>query len=275
MKKNLIIIMAVVVSISLVGCGASTSSNKNSTKQAVQKENYVVNVNDNDIIKLINDKAKAINDKNLNNYLNTFVKGTDTYNKEKLDKKDYLENFKVKAEVSNPKVLNVSDKQAQVQYVVTTTKVKGPGFLDNKALYVDNLKKVGNDWKIDSEDILNVEFKDDIYKTVYDNIKSLNEKDINQYMSTIDSSNTDDYNKFKDNQLDMFDKYDLSYNLEEADVYNAKSDKDTAVGFIETIVKRDNSDFKNNKTTGTMHLKKVNNQWKIFKIDINKTEDIK
>ncbi|MDF2504007.1 MULTISPECIES: nuclear transport factor 2 family protein [Clostridium] len=276
MKRNLIvIIIAAVVSISLVGCGASNSSEKKDTKQATKKESSVVNVNDNDIIKLINDKTKAINDKNLNNYLDTFVKDTDTYNKEKLDKKDYIDNFKVKAEVSNPKVLNVSDKQAQVQYVVNTTKINGPGFLDNKSLYVDNLKKVDNKWKIDSEDVLNVEFKDDIYETVYDNIQALNEKDINKYMGTIDSSNTDDYNKFKENQLDIFDKYDLSYNLEEADVFDSKSDKDTAVGFIETIVKRDNSDFKNNKTTGVMHLKKINNQWKIFKIDIQKTEDIK
>lgn len=275
MKKNLTIIMAVIVSISLAGCGTNNSSSKNTDKQTTQKESSVVTANDNDIIKLINDKIKAINDRNINNYLSAFVKDTDIYNKEKLNKKDYFDNFKVKAEVSNPKVLNSSNKQAQVQYVITTTKVKGPGFLDNKALYVDNLKKVDNSWKIDTEDVLNIEFKDDIYETVYNNIQSLSEKDINKYMSTIDPSNTDTYNKFKDDQLDMFDKYDLSYNLEEADAYSNRSDKDTAVGFIETIVKRDNSDFKNNKTTGVMHLKKVNNQWKIFKIDTQKTEEIK
>lgn len=272
-KKLIIIIAAAMVSISLVGCETSSNSAKNNTNQV--KQDSVANANDNDIIKLINDKAKAISDKNINSYLSTFVKDTDTYNEEKLDKKYYFDNYKVKAEVSEARVLNSSDKEAQVQYVITTTKVTGPGFLDNKTLYVDNLKKVDNNWKIDSEEVLNVEFKDDIYETVYTNIESLNEKDINKYMSTIDPSNNDTYNKFRDDQLDMFDKYDLTYNLEEADVYKDKSDKDTAVGFIETINKRDNSDFKNNKTTGVMHLKKVNNQWKIFKIDIQKTEDIK
>ena len=275
MKKNLIIIIAAIVSISLAGCGTNNNSAKNNTKQDTKQQSSVINANSNEIKKTINDKTKAVNDGNINNYLDTFVKDTDTYNKEKVDKKDYFYNFKVKQEVSEPKILNSSDTEAQVQYVVTTTKLKGPGFLDNKALYVDNLKKVGNSWKINNEDILNVEFKDDIYETVYNNIQALNEKDINKYMSTIDPSNTDSYNKFKDDQLDVFDKYDLAYNLEEADAYKDKSDKDTAVGFVETIVKRDNSDFKNNKTTGVMHLKKVNNQWKIFKIDIQKTEDIK
>lgn len=275
MKKNLIIIIGAIVSISLTACGTSNISSKNNTKQDTKQQSSVVNANSNEIIKLINDKTKAVNDGNTNNYMGFFVKDTDTYNKEKLDKKDYFYNFKVKQEISEPKILNSSDKEAQVQYIVTTTKIKGPGFLDNKALYVDNLKKVDNAWKIDSEDILKVEFKDDIYETVYNNIQALNEKDINKYMSTIDSSNTDTYDKFRDDQLDMFDKYDLAYDLQEADAYKDKSDKDTAVGFVETIVKRDNSDFKNNKTTGVMHLKKVNNQWKIFKIDIQKTEDIK
>lgn len=274
MKKNLIIIIAVIVSISLTSCGTSNNSSKNN-KQVTKQQSSDVNSNNNEIVKLISDKTKAVNDGNINDYLGVFAKDTDTYNKEKTDKKDYFYNFKVKQEISEPKILNSSDKEAQVQYVVTTTKIKGPGFLDNKALYVDNLKKVDNAWKIDSEDILKVEFTDDIYETVYNSIQALNEKDINKYMSTIDSSNSDTYDKFRDDQLDLFDKYDLEYNLQEADAYKDRSDKDTAVGFIETIVKRDNSDFKNNKTTGVMHLKKVNNQWKIFKIDIQKTEDIK
>lgn len=275
MKKRLIIIIAAIIAISLTGCGTDSNNTKKSSKQSTKQESSINNTNNEAIINVIKSKTKAVNDGNINDYLSNFVKDTDTYNIEKEDKKDYFYNFKVKQEISDPQVLNSSDSEAQVQYVVTTTKIKGPGFLDSKALYVDKFKKVGDDWKIDSQDILKVEFKDDIYETIYTNIQALNEKDINKYMSTIDESDNEAYNKFKDEQLDMFDKYDLHYNLEEADKYKDGSDKDTAVGFIQTITKRDNSDFKNNKTTGTIHLKKVNNQWKIFKIDIQKKEDIK
>lgn len=275
MKKKFIIVVLAIITISLAGCGSNNSNTKSTNEKSVKQETSLKDKTNDDIIKVIKNKTKAVNDGNINNYLSNFVKDTDTYNTEKADKNQYFYNFKVNQEVSDPQILNSSDKEAQVQYVVTTTKIKGPGFLDSKALYINHLKKVGNDWKIDTQDILKVEFKDDIYNTVYDNIQSLNQKDINKYMSTIDPSDSDAYNKFKDNQLDTFDKYDLYYNLEEADKYKDGSDKDTAVGFVETIVKRDNSDFKNNKTTGVMHLKKVNNQWKIFKIDIQKTEDLK
>lgn len=275
MKKKFIIVVLAIITISLAGCGSNNSNTKSTNEKSVKQETSLKDKTNDDIIKVIKNKTKAVNDGNINNYLSNFVKDTDTYNTEKADKNQYFYNFKVNQEVSDPQILNSSDKEAQVQYVVTTTKIKGPGFLDSKALYINHLKKVGNDWKIDTQDILKVEFKDDIYNTVYDNIQSLNQKDINKYMGTIDPSDSDAYNKFKDNQLDTFDKYDLYYNLEEADKYKDGSDKDTAVGFVETIVKRDNSDFKNNKTTGVMHLKKVNNQWKIFKIDIQKTEDLK
>lgn len=272
MKKRFIISVAIIMSVSLVGCGSSTVSTKSSKKTVQTKQTSTVN--DEDIVKPIEGKVKAINDKKINDYMSSFIKETDTYKSEKNEMTRYLQNYTVKASIEDEKVLNRTSKDAQVQYVVNTEKVKGPSFLDNKALYVSNLQNVNGEWKISSENILKTEYKNNIFNTVYDNISALNKKDINAYMATIDPTDTNVYSKFKDDQLDRFDKNDLTYTLESADIIGSLDDKDTAVQVVETVVKNDNSDYQNNRTTLMYQIKKVQGTWKIYKVETKKTENI-
>lgn len=271
MKKSILILITVVMAISLTSCG--TSKNVNNTKDKTAKTINVSNENDDDILSIIDNKIKSINDRKIDKYLSLYVNDTDTYKAEKLDKTNYFKMYQVKCSVENKKLINITKKTAQIQYLVKTAKVKGPGFLDNKALIVDDMEKVNDEWKIYNENVLITEYNEPVYGVIYKNIMTLNQKDITAYMSTIDKTNMDTYNSYRDLELDNFDKYDLKYNLESADV-TSKSDNDTQVSFSETIVKKDNSDFTNNRTSGIIHLKKSGNSWKITKIDINKTEKL-
>ncbi len=273
MKKGLIIIVTIAIGVSLAGCSPLTTSSSAGNKKA--QTNQMSNVNNSEIFKPIDDKVKAINDKKVDDYLSSYISGTTIYKNEKSEKTQYLEDYTVKANVTDKQVLNKTDNAAQVQYVISTSKLKGPAFLDSKALYVSNLKKINGEWKISSESVLKIEFTNDVFNTVNDNILALNKKDINAYMATIDSTDTTVYSKFKDNQLDQFDKYSLTYTLESADIIGSVDDKDTAVKVVETIVKDDSSNYQNNRTTEMIQLKKVQGVWKIYKVEPKKTENLK
>lgn len=271
MKKGILLLAAVVIVFSFTSCGTSKSAESAKAKTVKSQD---VSKPDDDLSSVIDDKIKNINDRKIDKYLSLYTSDTDTYNIEKLDKTNSFKQYQVKCSAENEKVINKTKNTAQVQYVIKSVKVKGPGFLDNKTLIVDNMKKVKGDWKIDKEDIIKVEYNDPVYDAVYKNIKALNEKDITAYMDTIDKTDIDNFNNYRDQQLDSFDKYDLTYNLQSADI-TSRSDSDTQVNFSETIIKNDNSDFKDNTTSGIIHLKKSGNNWKIFKIDIKKTENLK
>lgn len=273
MKNGLIIIVAIAIGVSLAGCSSLTTSNTSGNKKAETKQTS--NVNDNEVLKPIDDKVKAINEKKIKDYLASYVTGTTTYDTEKTNKKQYFEDYTVNAKVTDKQVINKTDKVAQVQYVISTSKVKGPAFLDSKALYVSDLTKVNGQWKINDESILKIEFSNDVFNDVNDNIIALNKKDINAYMGTIDATDTVIYSKFKDDQLDQFDKYSLKYTLESADIVGSVDDKDTAVKVVETIIKTDNSDYQNNRSTQMIQLKKVQGSWKIYKVETKKTDNIK
>jgi len=273
MKNGLIIIVAVAIGVSLAGCGSLNTSTTSGNKKAQTKQTS--NVTDNEVLKPIDDKVKAINDKRIKDYLSSYISGTTTYNAEKTVKTQNLKDYTVNAKVTDKQVINKTDNTAQVQYVISTTKVIGPAFLDNKALYVSDLKKINGQWKINNESILKNEFSNDIFNDVNDNIIALNKRDINAFMGTIDATDTVIYSKFKDDELDQFDKYNLTYTLESADIIGSVDDKDTAIKVVETIVKNDKSDYQNNRSTQMIQLKKVNGSWKIYKVETKKTENLK
>lgn len=271
MKKRWIILVAVAMSISLAGCGATTSKNNTVSSGA----SSTLNVNDQNVLSPINGKVKAINDKKLSEYLSNYIANTSTYSTQKTEMTKYFQNYTVKASITDEKVLNKTSTDAQIQYVVSTKKVKGPSFLDSNTLYISNLKNVDGEWKINDESVIKVEFSNSVFNTVYNNIAALNKRDINAYMATIDPTDSDVYSKFKDDELDSFDKYNLTYTMESADIVGSTDDKDTAVKVVENIVKNDNSDYQNNTSTLMYQLKKVQGVWKIFKIETKQTNNLK
>lgn len=265
MKRFFSFIAAVFVSASLVGCGSGSSSKSGSSKK--------LNYTNKSITSVIDNKIKAINDGKFDEFMKNYDEKSSSYKTIKSNNENYFGKNKVTVKAEDIKVLNKDSKTAQVQVVENISKVKGPGFLDNRTLYVDYLKNVGGQWKITNEDVVRVEYKDSVYDTLYKNIQKANDKKLDDYMSTIDSTDNDNYNKTKDTMLDLFNKYDIVYTLEQADI-KSKSDKDTTVDFVQTEIDKKSSDYKDTRVTGAYHLRLMNGNWKIFKTDIKKTESI-
>lgn len=270
MKKISSFIIMIMLCISIVGCSSSSGSKTSGTNSSK------VSTEDSDIISIVNGKIKAVNNNKIDDYMKYYDNKSTIYDKIKNDKKFYFsDDYKVTTDVVKATVLNKSKDKAQVQVVEknkvsenpkSTKKENGPGFLNNQILYVDYLKKIDGEWKITDEALLKTEYDDKVFDVVYKNLKAANDKKIDDYMSTMDQSDEDRYDKIKSDTLASFNKYDVKYTLLEATRSTAKksSDQDTVLYFEETRIDPNHSDYKNVKVTGYYHLKSVNGDWKIF-----------
>jgi|GEM_PF-2872013 len=277
MKKISSFIIMIMVCISIVGCSSSSGSKTSGTSSTK------VSTEDSDIISIVNGKVKAVNSNKIDDYMKYYDDKSAIYDKVKNDKKFYFsDDYKVNINLVKTAVLNKSKNSAQVQVVErskvsenpkSTKKENGPGFLNNQVLYVDYLKKIDGEWKITDEALLKTEYDDKVFDVIYKNLKAANDKKIDDYMSTIDSSNEDVYDKVKSDTLASFNKYDVKHTLLEATraTKRKSTDQDTVIYFEETRIDTNHSDYKNVKITGYYHLKSVNGDWKIFGEDINST----
>lgn len=269
MKKIFSFIIVVSLSISAVGCSSISSSSKSSKN--VNKGNKLV-TQDAEITNVIKDKVKAMNDKKLADYMELFDSKSEIYNEIKSDKALYFDKYEVKSSILNSTVLNKSSNKAQIQVEENDEKVKGPGFLTNKTLYIDYLNKIDGKWKITNEVVSKTEYQDPIYDVLYKNIKAANDKKIDDYMGTFDSTDDDFYNNVKNSMLDTFNKYSVVYTLESADINQSKkSGNDTQVNFTETYMDTKDSGYTNTRVTGVYHFRVVNGDWKIYKVDTKKS----
>lgn len=272
MKKIFSFIIVVSLSISAVGCSSISSSSKSSKN--VNKGNKLV-TQDAEITNVIKDKVKAMNDKKLADYMELFDSKSEIYNEIKSDKALYFDKYEVKSSILNSTVLNKSANKAQIQVEENDEKVKGPGFLTNKTLYIDYLNKIDGKWKITNEVVSKTEYQDPIYDVLYKNIKASNDKKIDDYMGTFDSTDDDFYNNVKNSMLDTFNKYSVVYTLESADINQSKkSGNDTQVNFTETYMDTKDSGYTNTRVTGVYHFRVVNGDWKIYKVDTKKSTKI-
>lgn len=276
MKKISSFIIAIMVCISIVGCSSSSGSKSSGSTKGTK-----VLTEDSEIVSIVKDKIKAINDNKINDYMNYYYDKSSIYDKVKSDKKVYFsDQYSVNTSLVKVTVLNKTKDKAQVQ-VVERNKVKenpksskkenGPEFLNNEILYVDYLKKIDGEWKITDEAVLKTEYDDKIFDVIYKNVKAANDKKIDDYMSTFDSTDEDFYDETKNDTLSSFNKYDVQYTLLEA--MRAKKqasdlNKDTSIYFEETRIDNKHSDYNNMKVKGYYHLRVVNGEWKIFKIEI-------
>lgn len=270
MKKISSFIIMIMLCISIVGCSSSSGSKTSGTNSSK------ISTEDSDIISIVNGKIKAVNNNKIDDYMKYYDNKSTIYDKVKNDKKFYFsDDYKVTTDVVKATVLNKSKDKAQVQVVEknkvsqnpkSTKKENGPGFLNNQVLYVDYLKKIDGEWKITDEALLKTEYDDKVFDVIYKNLKAANDKKIDDYMSTMDQSDEDRYDKIKSDTLALFNKYDVKYTLLEATRSTAKksSDQDTVLYFEETRIDPNHSDYKNVKVTGYYHLKSVNGDWKIF-----------
>jgi ketosteroid isomerase-like protein len=69
-----------------------------------------------------------------------------------------FEQYDFHVEVTDIEVLDVSAAVAHVQAVLTTTKISGPAYKDNRLTVVFELHEVSGGWKIYGENVTNTEY---------------------------------------------------------------------------------------------------------------------
>lgn len=268
MKKIAVCMLVVVFTISIMGCSLQNSSlkNKDSGKTDKVKSNE-------EILKTINDSISALNNKDLNKYMSYIDTDSVEYDDIKVKAQSNLKNYSLNFKLVEAQILSKSNEEIQVQIIQAISRTAGAKFKDNKELSIQYLKKTFNGWRISKVDVQKVEYVEPIYNDIYNSIDAASDKNITGYMGVFDQTNSDFYNKIKDAMQDSFNQYDIKFNLEDSNITN-KTDKDTTVEYTLTSIKKRESDYKNNKIKGVYHFRKINDQWKVFKIDIKSTEQL-
>ena len=137
----------------------------------------------------------------------------------------------------------------------------------NKALSADLQQKLTTAVKqedFDRQDVIAIK------QLLYENIEAAEQEDIETYMTTIDKNSP----SREQNRMLMewiFDSYDLNYVIEEYEIVSIADDT-ARVKIIQTTTKVAGADFKDNRLTGVHILKKTEDQWKFFEIEINNIE---
>ena len=104
------------------------------------------------------------------------------------------------------------------------------------------------------------------------NIQYLNEKDIDNVMSTIHPQNPD-FELVKENITKLLNRYDLNYKLLDTKILE-QNDNEVKIRFTQEVKKIKGPDFKDNITTGVHTLRKDGDSWRIYSTDMMKVESL-
>jgi uncharacterized protein YchJ len=107
---------------------------------------------------LVNANADFMNQEDFDGVMSTIHPQSPSYEMtEKLVKKIF-EVYDLNYKIENLKVIEQNDKEAKVEFIQITTKLKGPDFKNNKTTGVHTLKMDGDSWKIFSTEVKDLEF---------------------------------------------------------------------------------------------------------------------
>lgn len=102
----------------------------------------------------------------------------------------------------------------------------------------------------------------EVTAVIYDNIKALNNEDLEASMATIHEESPI-YAATRQVTKELFLIYDLKYKLKQVKVVE-KSDQEIKVEYVQTTERIDGPEFKDNKIKAVSVLKKSKGKWKIF-----------
>lgn len=114
---------------------------------------------------LIEANAAYMNEEDLEAVMTTVHPKSPSYASTESMAKQIFERFDLNYKIEKIKVLEQNEKEARVEFVQVTTKIKGKDFKDNKTTGIHTLKKDGDSWKVYSTEMTNVDFlnKDDFH----------------------------------------------------------------------------------------------------------------
>jgi len=130
MKRTLVVLFAAIVALAAVsGCGKESQT-------------------PNDPESVVRENIKAMNEKDLDAMMATIDEQSPSYDQTKTMAKKLFEMYDLKYELDSLKVIMQTEDEARVECIQTTSKVKGPGFKDNRISFIHSLKKSEGNWKI-------------------------------------------------------------------------------------------------------------------------------
>jgi hypothetical protein len=113
---------------------------------------------------------------------------------------------------------------------------------------------------------------EEVTAVIYENIRASNAKDFNGYMATI-HSRSPGYNTTKEGIEDVFsDEFTLSYRVSDVYVIEQSSDRATVHFVLTTRLVSGPINFRDNRVTGEMQLRKENGAWKIYNQDVESVD---
>jgi len=105
---------------------------------------------------------------------------------------------------------------------------------------------------------------------VQENIKAMNEKDLDRAMATVDEQSPS-YDQTKQVAKKLFEMFELKYELANVRVISQTEDE-ARVGCIQTTKKVSGPGFRDNRIDFIHTLRKVDGRWKIYYSNVQKLD---
>lgn len=107
---------------------------------------------------LVNANAEFMNQEDFDGVMSTIHPQSPSYEMTEKMVKKIFEVYDLNYKIEKLKVLEQNDKEAKVEFIQVTTKLKGPDFKNNKTTGVHTLKMDEDSWKIFSTEAQDLEF---------------------------------------------------------------------------------------------------------------------
>lgn len=102
--------------------------------------------------------AKFMNEENFDGVMSTIHPESQSYKMTENLVKKIFENYDLSYKIEKIKVTEQNDKEAKVEFIQVTTKIKGPEFKNNRTYGIHTLKLDGDSWKIFSTEVTDLKF---------------------------------------------------------------------------------------------------------------------
>ena len=107
---------------------------------------------------VINKNIEAENNEDIDAYMQTIDKGNKNFDELEEIKSNLYSNFDLNYQVKDLKITVLNDNEAEVHFVQTTKKIKGPNFRDYRLEGIHTMHKTDGQWKIYDTKIVNKEY---------------------------------------------------------------------------------------------------------------------
>jgi ketosteroid isomerase-like protein len=111
-----------------------------------------------DVRAVLYENVRAANAEDLDRYMATIHTSSPSYATTESTLASAFDTYDLAYELTQANVLEQSDSEATISFVLTTRKISGPAFRDNRVTGTMTLRKEDGVWKIYDQRISNIEY---------------------------------------------------------------------------------------------------------------------